>query len=132
MAMRDHESLCRQSSPDMPAIARVRWRIAEASRRRLEYFVEEVLPQAEAHAASDAVRCLQTIKDRTAGYRQRISAYLADWPTEKIADDWQGYRAAAMLLRRTIHARLEDEAMIMRLVALPEPVVTPDPSGRRY
>lgn len=116
-AMRDMQTLSRQDLPDIPAIARARWRIAEASRKRLEWLIDEVLPYAQQHAGGDAIQRVNALADQTLAYRQRISGFVAVWPTQAIVADWDGYRKAARQLRHVITARLNDEAAVIRCLA---------------
>lgn len=131
-AMREHEVLCRDAAPDLPALARVRWRIADASRQRMEYLIEEVLPQAERLATGEAARRLRRLKDTTPSYRQRISAFNAQWSAETLATNWPEYRVRAGEIRAAIRARLAEEAMVIRLLS-EERNSTPvtEPTARR-
>lgn len=115
-AICEHDMLCRGAAPDLLALARVRWRIADASRQRLEYLIEEALPRAERLATGEAARRLRRLKDTTPAYRQRISAFNAQWSSETLATNWPEYRTRAGEIGAAIRARLAEEAMVIRLL----------------
>ena len=113
-AMREHHALCQSVTPDRTALSAVRWQMAQAGRVRMQFLNDVVFPIAEQHADSPGGAAMLALRAAIPAYRQKISAFVSVWSADAIADDWDGYRAAALGLRPTILQCLREEERHLR------------------
>jgi hypothetical protein len=111
-----HRSLCDAAQTDHRALRHVRWQIAQASRKRLAFLTGTVFPFAESHGHLKAAAGLLTLRNETPAYGQILSAFIARWPMEVVAVDWDGYCRAAQDYRRDADKRHFAEERHLRML----------------
>lgn len=109
------ELLCAAPVPDRGALGGTRWRIAEASRHRMELLTATIFPLLQRRCTAQECHAVDALREATIAYRRQISEYVARWPSAAILEEWKTYQGEARLLREQISARIGRE----RLVLLP-------------
>ena len=113
-AMEQQRVLCEAAQPDHRALAHGRWQLAKIGRRRMKFLIEQVMPLAERHAGTSGGAALLALRDSWPAFGKTISAFLARWPAEAIAANWEGYRREAASFRHEITRRLHQEEKGLR------------------
>lgn len=111
-----HRNLCDAAQIDYQALRHVRWQIARVSRKRLAFLTDTVFPFAEAHAGLKAAAGLLTLRQETPAHGRILSAFVARWPMEAMAEAPGAYARAADACRRDADKRLLAEERHLRLL----------------
>ncbi|WP_322965257.1 hypothetical protein [Sphingomonas fuzhouensis] len=108
-AMEAQQRLCEAAEPDHPALAHSRWQLARLGRIHAGFLTEQIFPLAQRHAETKGGAGLLALRETWPAFGGSVSAFIARWPLEAIATDWEGYRQDAAPLERNIRQRVQQE-----------------------
>ena len=90
-----------------------RLRLSQASIDRRSA-VNKILRFLEQRGQPGDAEAVARIRDVNGELNAHSVAHLAKWPTDSVADDWAGYRAASRTMREHMNRVAEIEASILR------------------
>lgn len=112
--LHDLATLCAAVVPDRSALPPARWHTASAARLRMEYLMGTVIPAIESHGMPADRVAVIGLRDATPAYQRRISAFLSQWPTDRMFAHWPTYQAEAAGFRQTVSDRVATEVALLR------------------
>jgi hypothetical protein len=108
----DLEAQTRLETPDADALAKVRWRLSQASRARRRLVDAACERLLESSTPVQAAR-IQTLRDNSAETSATSSSHVRTWTIERVVADWQGYRRASASMRRQMRDRISAETTVL-------------------
>jgi hypothetical protein len=108
--------------PTTDEIARARWKLMAASRRRRDYVDEAIYPALSPILSGDTAGMLAALRERDVAQRHWASAHLADWPIERIEAEFGTYQPAALEVFRRMRAHLRDERNVLMTLLSMNPI----------
>lgn len=104
------EQLLRSGSlPHADEIARSRWRIMSASRKRRDHLDAVIYPALIARLSGDAASVVDAVRTRDIAQRHWAREHLSKWPLEYALANFDAYLRAAEEVRFRIRAQLKIE-----------------------
>lgn len=130
-AMTHHRALCHAPQPDLAALSQARWQLSSISRQRTEWSLRVAGPAAERLAHTPGGAAWLAVQADMLRYRQRISAFVARWPSDAVVTDWSGYQQGVVALRGEVAQWLRlEEAAIRALAAAMDAALIASPPPR--
>lgn len=109
----EHRALLATAKPDIAAIGKARWRLAGASRDRMQLLMATVFPLLDVRCEAAELKVVRALRDGTTAYRGEVSRYLSRWSPASIAAEWDLYREEALAFRQMVASRLSAERCIL-------------------
>lgn len=94
-------------------VARSRWKIMSASKKRRDYLDETVYPTLKARLSGDEATMVEALQTRDIAQRRWATEHLSRWPLERALKDFADYLRAAEEVRFRIRAYLQTEKQVL-------------------
>ncbi len=109
-------------SPGIPngdEVARARWKIMSASRKRRDYIDEVIYPALKARLSDSEATMVEALQTRDIAQRHWATDHLSRWPLERALKDFDDYLRAAEEVRFRIRAYLHTERQVLKPLLAP-------------
>jgi hypothetical protein len=104
-----------RATPDMAALTRHRFRLAQASRKRSALLDTLLAERARVAAPHDLVPLL-ALQKSVREARAISTEHIACWTAQAVEDDWAGYRADSRRQRQLMRQQIAREAKFLLLI----------------
>jgi hypothetical protein len=124
--MDELEQLTRGPRPEEAELARVRWKLTQASAER-HTLLEQVIYPALARQGSAADRILiEKLSADGRAARQQSAQHVCDWNLKRIAEQWEAYAERSRTMRTTMLAQIAKEReQLVRMLQRSRPEEAP-------
>jgi hypothetical protein len=114
MEVAAQEALLRSSGiPNGDEVARSRWKIMSASKKRREYVEAVVYPALKSALTGGEADMVAALYLKDVAQRHWATDHLAQWPLDRALTDFEDYLRASSEVRFRIRAHLQTEKQVM-------------------
>ena len=99
--------------PSIEAVARARWKLMAASRRRRDYADDVIYPALDAVLTGAHAEALAALRARDMAQRQWASGHLGRWPIDRVTGEFDAYTVAAVEVFQRMRSYIETERQVL-------------------